>query len=210
MTPRSPTRRTTVAASSSSGTGRKWAPRVTARSRTRSRWRAASSSRRPSGHHDVELRPEPAGRPPGRPHQALGAEVGARDHHHPLRDGEGRPPLHGRTERWFWLVDRARHLPQGHLAQRPEVGGREEVEQRRLDALGRVDLPRPQACLERLGGEIDQDHLVGVQEHLIGDRLAHPDPGQLVDPVVEALQVLDVDRRDDVDAGVQEDRATSS
>ena len=102
------------------------------------------------------------------------------------------------------LVDRSRDLPEGDLAQGPEVGGGEEVEQGRLDPLGRVDLARAKARLERLGGEVHEHDLVGVEQDGVGDRLAHPHLGQLVDAVVEALQVLDVDRRDHVDPGQEQ------
>ena len=38
-------------------------------------------------------------------------------------------------------------------------------------------------------------------EHRVGHRLPHPHPGQLGDLVVERLEVLDVDGREDVDPG---------
>ncbi len=67
--------------------------------------------------------------------------------------------------------------------------------------LAGVDLAGPQAGDQRLGSEVDQDHLVGLAQHRVGDRLPHPRPGQLGDLVVERLQVLDVDGREDVDPG---------
>ena len=45
------------------------------------------------------------------------------------------------------LVDRFRDLPQGDLAQGSEVGGGEEVEQRRVDPIGGIDLARAKARL---------------------------------------------------------------
>ena len=65
----------------------------------------------------------------------------------------------------------------------------------------RVDLAGPQALDQGLRGEVDQDHLVGLAEHRVGDRLADPHAGQLGDLVVQRLQVLDVDGREDVDSG---------
>ena len=70
-----------------------------------------------------------------------------------------------------------------------------------LDVLARVDLAGAQALDQRLGGEVDQHHLVGLAEHGVGDRLADPGAGQLGDLVVERLEVLDVDGREDVDSG---------
>ena len=71
----------------------------------------------------------------------------------------------------------------------------------RLDPLLGVDLAGAQPLEQRLGGEVDQHDLVGPAEHGVGHDLADPGPGQLGDVVVEALEVLDVHRREDVDSG---------
>ena len=70
-------------------------------------------------------------------------------------------------------------------------------------ALGRVDLAGAQAFEQRLGREVDEHDLVGAPEDRVGDGLAHADAAQLGDVVVERLEVLDVERGDDVDAGRQ-------
>ena len=67
----------------------------------------------------------------------------------------------------------------------------------------RVDLALAQARDQRLGREVDEHDLVGRGEHAVGDRLAHAHAGQLGDLVVERLEVLDVDGRVHVDAGVE-------
>ena len=54
-------------------------------------------------------------------------------------------------------------LAQRDLAQRGEVLDPEEVVERRLDALGRVDLAGAQALEQRLGREVDQHDLVGAR-----------------------------------------------
>ena len=64
-------------------------------------------------------------------------------------------------------------------------------------------MPVAQPADQRLRGEVDQHHLVGVAEHRVGHRLPHPHPGQLGDLVVQRLEVLDVDGREDVDPGGQ-------
>ena len=94
-------------------------------------------------------------------------------------------------------------LPQSDLAQRGQVLDPEEVVERGLDPFLRVDLAGLQPRDQRLGGEVDEDDLVGDGDHGVGDRLAHTRPGQLGDAVVEALEVLDVDGREDIDAGGQ-------
>ena len=158
----------------------------------------------PLGHDDVQLGAQPSRGPPGRAGQALRAVLGPHDHHHPLHEG-GRGALqdHARAGRvaLHALVHRVGHLAEGHLAEGPEIGGGEEVQQGRLDPFLGVHLPSPQARLQRLGRQVDEHHLVGVEEQLVGDRLADAHARQLEDAVVEALEVLDVDGRDDVDAG---------
>ncbi len=53
------------------------------------------------------------------------------------------------------------------------------------------------------GRQIDQLDLVGLFQHLIGQGLAYADAGDARDDVVQTLQMLDVQRRIDVDAGFQ-------
>ena len=52
--------------------------------------------------------------------------------------------------------------------------------------------------------QVDQLHLVRVVEHAVGDGLPDADIGDLADDVVQALEMLDVHRRVDVDAGVKQ------
>ena len=94
-------------------------------------------------------------------------------------------------------------LPERDLAQGGQVLDPEEVVERRLDPLARVDLPGEQALDQRLRRDVDQHDLVRDADHGIGDRLAHADAGELADLVVEALEVLDVDGREDIDPGVE-------
>ena len=76
---------------------------------------------------------------------------------------------------------------------------RKKFVERDLGPLLRVDLAGAQALLQLLGREVDEHDLVGLVEDPVGERLADAHVGQLEDRVVEALEVLDVDRRDDVD-----------
>ena len=94
-------------------------------------------------------------------------------------------------------------LAQRDLAQGGEVLDLEEAVERGRDARGRVDLAGLHAGDQRLRREVDDDDLVGLPEDVVGQRLADRHAGQLGDAVVERLEVLDVDRREDVDAGAQ-------
>ena len=89
------------------------------------------------------------------------------------------------------------------FAQVFEVGLCEEVFQRGFDAFRGIDFSVAEAFLQVLGGEVDVHHLIGFGENRIGDALADGDADELLNGVVQAFQVLDVEGADDVDAGGQ-------
>ena len=98
-------------------------------------------------------------------------------------------------------VDLVGDPQQGQLAERAEVAGTEVVGQRGVDLVGGVDVPVHHPPAQRLGRDVDQLDLLGGADDLVGDRLALLDPGDPFDDVVERFEVLDVERRGDVDAG---------
>ena len=97
-------------------------------------------------------------------------------------------------------------LVQHEGAQRGQVLDREEALERRVDAVGRIHEPARDALAQRARAEIDEPDLVGLVEPAVGERLAHVDAGQRADAAVEALEVLDVDGRPDVDAVLEQER----
>ena len=99
---------------------------------------------------------------------------------------------------------RPQRFAQRELAQREEVLGAEEVRQRRFDAIRRIDLAFAQALAQRLGRDVDEDHLVGEREDAVGQRFAHDRSGEPQDRIAQAFEMLDVQRRDHVDAGAQD------
>ena len=68
------------------------------------------------------------------------------------------------------------------------------------DLLGHVDLAGLEPREQIVGRQVDQLDFVGLVEDAIRDRLALAHAGDLRDQVVETLEVLDVDRRPDIDA----------
>ena len=76
----------------------------------------------------------------------------------------------------------------------------EEVLERPGDLVGRVDLAGAQPLEQVLDGEVEVHDLVGLLEEAVGDGLADRDAGGALDQVLEALEVLDVERADHVDA----------
>ena len=93
---------------------------------------------------------------------------------------------------------------QRELAQRREVARPEVVRERHVDPLRRVDVAPRQARAHRLGREVDELQLVCPPHDLVGDRLPLPDARDLLDHVVQRLEVLDVQRRDHVDARLEQ------
>ncbi len=102
------------------------------------------------------------------------------------------------------LVDPVGHPQQGQLPQRGEVSGAEVVRERRVDLVRLVDVAVRHPPPERLWRHVDELHLVGAADDLVGDGLLLPYPGDGLHDIAQRLQVLDVDRRDDVDAGRQQ------
>src|ERR1700751_2675349 len=64
-----------------------------------------------------------------------------------------------------------------------------------------IDLALGQAFEELVGRKINQYNLIGILEYPIGDGFADPNASDLLDNVVEAFQMLDVEGGPDVDAG---------
>jgi hypothetical protein len=102
------------------------------------------------------------------------------------------------------FVDSIREPGQCELPQRREVPGPEVVGKGCVDPLGRVDVPACKAVAERERSQVDQLELIGAADDLVGNRLALLDARDLLDDVVQRLEVLDVERRDDVDPGTEQ------
>src|SRR5262245_6634151 len=78
-------------------------------------------------------------------------------------------PLPVRGER---LVDAIGEPCESELTERRQVPRPEVVRERRVDALGRVDVAARKAVPERERGEIDELDLVGAPDDGVRDRLA--------------------------------------
>jgi len=79
----------------------------------------------------------------------------------------------------------------------------EEIVGRRPGALAEVDLALAQAVEQRLRAQVDQLDLIGEIEDGVGHGFLHAHPGDLVHRVRARVDVLDVERGKDVDAGVE-------
>ena len=89
---------------------------------------------------------------------------------------------------------------QSNFAERGKVRRRKEILERALGLLGNVDFAFLQALNQIVRREVDQLNGVGPIEHGVRHRLAYAHMRNLRDDVVEAFDVLDIDRSVDVDA----------
>ncbi len=147
---------------------------------------------RPHGH---------AGRTPDQ-HSAA-ARAGERDHH-PLFGLPRSSDVVALAIVGKLLVDPIGHPQESQLAERSEVAGSKIVAERGVDALGRIHVSMGQPPAQRLGSHVDQFYLVGAPDHRVRHRLLLCDAGDLLHDVVERFQMLEVDGRYDVDAGIED------
>ena len=145
-------------------------------------------------HHHV-------GEPPPGPHQALGHGVGGDEDQDALarRPRALDAPLAHVDQQL--VVHRLCHAPEGKLAQGGEVLRLEEVGRRELGGVRQIDLALGQALAKLVRGDVHQLDVVGARERRVRHRLALAHAGDLPDHVHQALQVLDVEGRPDVDPG---------
>ena len=149
---------------------------------------------------DVELRREPG----GAAHHALTAGLrtdAAQERGFGLPDALDR--LLGAVGLDVFL-DAVGGAAQRKLAQRDQIAFAEEILRGALCLLREIDLAGFEASQQFVGGDVDQHHLVRSIEECVGQRLPDADPGDATHDIVQALEVLHVERGEDVDAAVEQ------
>ncbi|MNM67889.1 hypothetical protein D3C81_794330 [compost metagenome] len=101
-------------------------------------------------------------------------------------------------------IDLGRGSLHGQFTQRGEVGLGKISLDGRPRLLRHVHLAFAQALQQFTGRQVDQHQFEGFLQHPVRQGFAHLYAGDIADLVVEAFQVLDVDRGVDVDAGGQQ------
>ena len=145
----------------------------------------------------------PFRQPPCHPHQIVGLAAAIDRHQHaPAQRAAGQAPRGLRLAQV--AVDAVCSGLHRQFAQRGEVGGREERLQRMRRLVRHVHLALLQALDQLARREVDQLDVAQAVEDEIRHGLADAHAGDAVDHVIEAFQVLDVDRGVDVDAGIQQ------
>ena len=101
-------------------------------------------------------------------------------------------------------VDMGGGAAEGDFAEGEQVAFLEEAVECALGGVGAVDAAVDQPLAQLGGGDVDQLDLVGEFEHVIGQGFGGADAGDAGNVVVEAFQVLDVERGPDGLAGLQQ------
>ena len=153
--------------------------------------------------HGVPVGRQPAGDPRPGAQQLRRAAARRHGHHHLFRNRRVLEPFAlAILVRLLGLVHR--QLAQRQLAKRGQIALAKEVGERLLDLLDAVDLALQETRAQRLDRDIDVDDLVGAVQEPVGNGLAHVNAAASGDHVVQRLDVLNVDRRDHRDAGVEQ------
>ena len=92
---------------------------------------------------------------------------------------------------------------QGDLAQRNQIPFAEKVLRCTLGLLRQIDLARFEPCHQLIGRDVHQDDLIGAFQHRVGNGLVHANAGDRAHRVVQTFEVLDIERRPDVDTRIQ-------
>src|SRR5262245_10788462 len=98
------------------------------------------------------------------------------------------------------LVDTFSRATQGEFTQRGQIGRRKVVLERPLGLFWDVDLAFPEPLDQLVGCQIDELDILGAVEDSVRYDLPHADPRYLRHDVVQAFNVLNVDRGEDIDA----------
>jgi hypothetical protein len=93
---------------------------------------------------------------------------------------------------------------QRQFAKRAEIAYAKIVRQRRVNLVGGIDVAVGHPPPQRFGRDVDELNLLGLANDAVGNCLLLGDAGDLFDHVIDRFQVLDVDRRNDIDAGLQQ------
>ena len=99
-----------------------------------------------------------------------------------------------------FVVNAVGGAAQRQLAQGQQIALAEEVLGRALGLRRQIDLALLEPAEQFVGRDVDHHHLVGGVEHAVRQGLPDPHAGDAADDVVQAFQMLDVERGPDIDA----------
>ena len=147
---------------------------------------------------------QPVGQPLGIANQGGTGRILADANQHPLARGPRAADGMRLHVGQHLLVDALGGAPERQFAQRGQIAGLKIMADGARGLFGDIDLAFLETLNQVVGRKIDDLDIVGPVEHAVGHGLAHADAGDLRHHVVEAFDVLDVERGEDVDARDQQ------
>ena len=161
----------------------------------------------PVGPFQVEHDPwgaQGVGEPLGLAHHRLGPGVGAGQSEHAIGRRPGTGNGVGAHEIAHILVHPLGGAAQADLAQRRQVAFAKKIIECTGRDIGPVDVPVLQPGAQFAGRDVDELDLVGHFHHAVGQGFGDAHAGDAGDIVVQAFEVLHVERGPDVDAGLEQ------
>lgn len=159
-----------------------------------------------SGRFDMHRGPrriEPVGEPFRRADKRVGAGLFADRDQDALAGGIGADDAAGIEIVQHLAIDAERGAAQRHFTQGGEVRFRKEMAERPARLLRYIDLAVLEPVDQFVGRQVDKLDLRRL-EHAVGHRFAHPNAREAGDDVVQALDMLDIQRGVDVDPGAEQ------
>ncbi|MNI41835.1 hypothetical protein D3C73_960990 [compost metagenome] len=138
--------------------------------------------------------------PAGMTHQALGLIIAVHAHQQPTAYG-GRSLTQLTVTLGQIVIDLGRRRLHRQFTQGREIGLGEEGIDGRPRLLRNIDLAIAQTLKQLAGRQVDQQQFKGLLQHPVRQGFAHLHASDAADLIVEAFQMLDVDRGEHVDAG---------
>ena len=119
-------------------------------------------------------------------------------------DAFGQLPPGCQPTRQLTGLDPSCDVAQGQFTQSGEIVGCEETSQRPPGAVTKIDLAGPQALQQNFGRQIDKFDGIGTIKEAIGHPFTDLDPGEPGHWFAQTLDVLDIERGQNVDAGIKQ------
>src|SRR5271166_6025320 len=101
-------------------------------------------------------------------------------------------------------VHALRREPQREFTQSGEIAEREIILRRPFRRLRHINLAFVESLDEFVRGDVDENDVRRVEQHLVGHGLAHGDAGRARNDIRQAFEMLDIERTPNVDAALQQ------
>ena len=136
--------------------------------------------------------------------QLLRCGVGTDADSHSFLDHPVLPQLFSAQVRVQILIDGVRDSLERQLSKGKQVAATEEIRQGSFDPFRRINIAAPHARLQGFRGHVDQDNLIRSVQYPVGNCFANADAGDVVYRGSQALYMLDIERRHDINPVLQD------